>query len=180
MTRSLLRFALLASGLALPGLTACAPGLPTNQVATLLSHPTSTTPTGTTPTGTTNDGTILSMRTVAAPSQPAGGTGGAMSAMNNPMAAGLGGGASGGTGGLSSMLVAGLGGGGMGNMTSLIGAAPATPAQAAATHGQAVEFTLRMDDGSTQTVVQGDAQGLHAGDRVEVVRGDRTHVVRAG
>ena len=166
MTRSSLRFALLASGLALPGLTACAPGMPTSQVTSLLSHPAST----------QTDGTILSMRAVASPSQPAAGTGGAMSAMTG----GLGGGASGGAGGVSSMLGGGLGGGALGNMSSLFGSAPATQAAAAVPHAQAVEFTLRMDDGSTQTVVQGDAHGLHAGDRVQVIRGDRTQVVRAG
>jgi outer membrane lipoprotein SlyB len=82
------------------------------------------------------------------------------------------------TGGLSGMLPGGLGGSSMSNLSNITGTAPpAKPASTAANHGQATEFTLRMDDGSTQTVVLGDAQGLHTGDRVEVVRGDKTSLV---
>jgi len=169
MTRSLPGFALLACLLALPGLTACAPAVLTSQASALFNHPASK----------TSDGTILSMRQVAAPAQPAGGTGGAMNAMTAGSSGATGGGwSSMMTGGLSGMLPGGLGGSSMSNLSNITGTAPpAKPASTAANHGQATEFTLRMDDGSTQTVVLGDAQGLHTGDRVEIVRGDKTSLV---
>ena len=177
MTRSLPGFALLAGLLALPGLTACAPAGLTGQASALFNHPASK----------PSDGTILSMRSVPAPAQPAGGMGGAMTAMTGRSSGGTSGGWSSlMPGGLSGGLPGGIGGSSMGSMTSMTGTAPAaaptnpvsaSPASTATTHGQAMEFTLRMDDGSTQTVVLGDAQGLHTGDRVEVIHGDQTRLV---
>jgi outer membrane lipoprotein SlyB len=172
MTRSFIRFAVLASGLALPGLAAGAPALPTNQAVTLLNHPAST----------SGDGTVLSMRAVPTPNQPATGIGGGASVMTGGPNAGMGTGASGSPGGsgLSSMLTGGLGGSAIASMSSLIGTASAPKPATAAPQAQEVEFVLRMDDGSTQTVVQGEAKGLHKGDRVRVVHGERTHLIRAG
>ncbi len=177
MTRSLPGFALLAGLLAVPGLTACAPAGVTNQAAALFNHPASK----------TSDGTILSMRSVPVAAQPAGAMGGATTAMAARSSGGAGGSWSSMLpGALAGGLPGGLGSNSMGNLTGITGTPPAatpapavsaTPASAASIHGQAMEFTLRMDDGSTQTVVLGDAQGLHAGDRVEVIRGDKTRLV---
>jgi hypothetical protein len=77
------------------------------------------------------------------------------------------------------MLVAGLGGGAFSSMTGTPTPAP-TPAPTPTPHGPATAFTVRMDDGSTQLVVQGDELGLHPGDRVQVISGDRMRLVRAG
>ena len=168
MTRSLLPLALLAGTLALPGLAGLAPavlaGQVTPQVTTLLNHPAVA----------ASDGTVLAMRQMPAQGQPSAGMGGAASALSGA----IGGGAGGGTGGgnWSSMLTAGLGAalsGTGGNKASSSAGGPAP-------QRQAVEFTLRMDDGSKLTVVQGDDQGLRAGDRVHVIRGEKTRVVRAG
>ncbi|WP_235924976.1 hypothetical protein [Roseomonas harenae] len=45
---------------------------------------------------------------------------------------------------------------------------------------QAVEFTVREDDGADVQIAQTNEERLQAGDRVVIARGDRTRVVRAG
>jgi outer membrane lipoprotein SlyB len=170
MTRTQLKFTILAGALALPGLTSCVPVMLAGQASSMFNHPTAPTPTP------ANDGTILSMHPAtqadreASNSHPSGGTGNAAGGM----AAGLGGGAGGGNS-WSSMLVSGLGGGAF---SSVMGTP--TPAPTPTPRGPATAFTVRMDDGSTQLVVQNGDLGLHPGDRVQVISRDRTRLVRAG
>ena len=164
MTRSQLHIAILAGVLVLPGLTSCAPVMLAGQASSLLNHPNTA----------TSDGTVLSMRPAtpadgqASNRQPSNGNG-----MGNPagaMAAGPGGSVAG-FGNFASMLVAGLGVGAMPGMSSATAQTP---------HGPATMFTVRMDDGSTLSVVQDGDLGLHPGDRVQVIHGDRTRLVRQG
>ncbi len=169
-----LKFTILAGALALPGLTSCVTVMLAGQASSMFNHPTAPTPTP------TNDGTTLSMHPAtqadreASNSQP----NGAASNAAGGMAAGLGGGPGGGNS-WSSMLVSGLGGGAFSSMTGTPTPTP-TPAPTPTPRGPATAFTVRMDDGSTQLVVQNGDLGLHPGDRVQVISGDRTRLVRAG
>jgi outer membrane lipoprotein SlyB len=169
MRQFLPRLTLLACVFALPCVSACAPVILANQAANLLSRPAAD----------SSEGTVLAMRPVPTPSQPVAqpagaGTGGSLGALGSGMTGNAG-------GGWSSMLSAGLGGGSMAALASSVGAGAATPPATHSEHpGQSVEFTLRMDDGTTLTVVQDDDQGLHTGDRVRVTHGDRVRVARAG
>lgn len=45
--------------------------------------------------------------------------------------------------------------------------------------GQAMEFIIRQDDGSTVSVVQTNEENFHPGDRVVLTRGARTHIAHA-
>jgi outer membrane lipoprotein SlyB len=175
MSRLFASLAMITGALALPCLTACAPAGLVSQATSLFSSPSATTSSG-----TVSNGTVLSMRSVPPPSSAGSGMGNPISAMTSGPAGAVGGS----TGGhdWSSMLAAGLAGGampGMGSIGGMGGMSPTSPLTPAP-HAQAVEFTLHMDDGSTQTVVLGDAQGLHAGDRVQVTHGDRTRLLKAG
>jgi len=173
MTRTQLKFTVLVATLALPGLTSCSPAMLGGQASSMFNRPAAATP-------ATNDGTILSMHPAtpadrqASNNQPSGGTGNAAGGM----AAGLGGGTGGGNS-WSSMLVSGLGGGAFSGMSGTPAPTPA-PTPTPTSHGPATAFTVRMDDGSTQTVVQDHELGLHPGDRVQVISGDRTRLVPAG
>jgi outer membrane lipoprotein SlyB len=121
-------------------------------------------------------GTILSMRLVSATDHSRA----AMGSVTNTMTGAHGGGAA------PSLRIAGLGGGAMGmrSGTGVDGdgmAGNQTP-QGTATGpatGQATEFTIRMDGGSTLIVVQGDSQGLLPGDQVQLIPGSPTRVARA-
>jgi hypothetical protein len=92
MTRTQLKFTILAGALALPGLTSCVPVMLAGQASSMFNH--SATPART----PANDGTVLSMHPAtsadreASNSQP----NGAASNAAGGMAAGLGGGAGGG------------------------------------------------------------------------------------
>jgi outer membrane lipoprotein SlyB len=163
MSGSVLRFATLVGALVLPGVIGYAPVALAGQPATQLSGPAGIVAPGIVPPGIANGGIVVLMRPVAADSQPKAG----MGSLFGTMAGGLGVGKT--SGSLASMLGSGTGSG-------PTGSASGTPAP----HPWAVEFTLRMGDGSKQTVVQSDDLGLHPGDRVRVIRGDPTRLVRAG
>ena len=200
MTRSWLNAVpLLAAALALPNLTGCVPTGPPDASTTLSDH---ATPAANAPSVT---GVVMSMRVVATPVQSGTGmagsgmAGGGMSALamsglgmsglgmsglgmsgtSNPPASGIAapaGGASGGGSGWSSILAKGMAGTSMAPLSSLIGSKTPTALPAP----QAVEFTVRMDDGTTQTVTQTNDQGLHTGDRIKLVHGDRARLLPAG
>lgn len=147
-------------------------GLFGHHASTTSANPVRGNPTDSGSAATASLGTILSMRFVSATNQPGAGTGSATTAMTGAH----GGGTS------SSFRVAGMGNGAMGMM-------PATGPDGDGTTGpqsplrpgpgQATEFTLRMDDGSTLTVVQSDDQGLLPGDWVQLISGEHAHVARA-
>jgi outer membrane lipoprotein SlyB len=156
MTRSLLRCAVLACPLALPVLAGRVPVSAVGPAVSWLGNPATTSANFSGGAATSSSGRIVSMNLVPAESEPSGGTGSAMGAMTSGVGSAW-----------SSLLAIGSGGGSMHTTT------------ADSTAGQATSFRLRMDDGSTLTVVQGYNPGLHAGDRVRVIQGDHTHVVPA-
>jgi outer membrane lipoprotein SlyB len=161
MTRSLLRCAVLACPLALPVLAGCVPVGAVGPAVSWLGNPATTSASTIAGPTTSSGGRIVSMSLVPAESEPSGGTGSAMGAMTSGVGSAW-----------SSLLAIGSGGGSMHTTT-----ADSTAGGSMA--GQATSFRLRMDDGSTLTVVQGYNPGLHAGDRVRVIQGDHTHVVPA-
>jgi outer membrane lipoprotein SlyB len=83
-----------------------------------------------------------------------------------------------GMGGVTNALTGAHGGGTASSLRIAGTQPPQRPVTGQAT-GQATEFTLRMDNGFTMIVVQGDDQGLLPGDQVRLVPGDRTRVARA-
>ncbi|HQU01246.1 MAG: hypothetical protein B7Z78_02075 [Rhodospirillales bacterium 20-60-12] len=147
-----------AGAVLLAGLAACAP---TNTNTTY-----STAAIG--QTGYVTYGQILSERPVAVVGQGGGiGTlaGGAVGATAGSFIGGPGGGAVNVLGAIGGAIVGGLVGNAVGT---------------SATSGQAVEFIIRQDDGTTISVVQTNELQLQPGDRVQIIRGNRTRLARAG
>jgi hypothetical protein len=171
MTRTQLKFTILAGALALPGLTSCVPVMLAGQASSMFNHSATPTPTP------ANDGTILSMHPAGSrTARPA------IASRMVPRATQRVGGRRawrrrGGGNSWSSMLVSGLGGGAFSSMT---GTPAPTSAPTPTSHGPATAFMVRMVDGSTQTVVQDGDLGSDPADRVQVIGGDRTRLGRAG
>jgi outer membrane lipoprotein SlyB len=61
----------------------------------------------------------------------------------------------------------------------LIGAVAGNAVEKSVNKGDAVEFIIRQDDGSTLSVVQTNEDGFRPGDRVVLTRGARTHIAHA-
>jgi outer membrane lipoprotein SlyB len=63
---------------------------------------------------------------------------------------------------------------------ALLADAPGAAAAVAEGSSRLTEFIVRIDDGSTISVVQTHELGLRRGDRVTVLRDGRTHIARPG
>jgi outer membrane lipoprotein SlyB len=61
----------------------------------------------------------------------------------------------------------------------LVGAVAGNAVEKSVNTGDAVEFIIRQDDGSTVSVVQTNEDGFRPGDRVVLTRGARTHIAHA-